>query len=186
MALIKFVLVIWLVLLPVQIAAYFASHKPSAGAAPGAVILSPNSPIYGLSIVIFCLYITCATLAALSIMGGWYKLSRAYPAPKGYAEGEVFGWQSAVIGFTKYNNALTVRVGPKGLYLSCPFLLQFMHPPILIPWTEIKAAQHKTIVFKSVLSLTVGSPTVATVGLVKKKLLDAVEPFLPQQSKPNS
>lgn len=152
----------------------FAQAAP--GAAGGA---KPGSLQAALLSVIFVVGITYVTLAILSLSGGWYGLSRRYPAPQPFDDGQAFRMQSVAIGgmFGSYNNILTVRVGPQGLYLACPFPVNFMHPPMLIPWTEVKSAQWKKLLFRDTFQLTVGSSG-KTVILVKEPLIEAVKPWV--------
>ncbi len=50
-----------------------------------------------------------------------------------------------------YNNVLTIGVSPQGLYLASMFLFRFMHPPLLVPWSEIKVRRKKGWVFEYVI-----------------------------------
>ncbi len=54
-------------------------------------------------------------------------------------------------GLTNYNNVLTLGVSPDGMYLASMFLFRFMHPPLLIPWSEIKVSRKKGWVFEYVI-----------------------------------
>jgi hypothetical protein len=38
----------------------------------------------------------------------------------------------------------------RGLYLASMFLFRFMHPPLLVPWTEIKVRRSNGWVFEYV------------------------------------
>ena len=50
-----------------------------------------------------------------------------------------------------YNRVLTLGTSPQGLYLASMFLFRFMHPPLLIPWSEIKVRSKKGWVFEYVI-----------------------------------
>ena len=50
-----------------------------------------------------------------------------------------------------YNRVLTLGASQEGLYLACMFLFRFMHPPLLIPWSEIKVRRKKGWVFEYVI-----------------------------------
>jgi len=54
-----------------------------------------------------------------------------------------------------YNNLLTIGASQQGLYLASMFLFRFMHPPLLVPWSEIKVQRRKGWVFEYVI-LTMG------------------------------
>lgn len=156
---------------------YAGCLRASAAPAAGGAAAKAGSLLQVLSMVGFLLGITLVTLAAISLSGGWYRLSRRYPAPRPFDDGQEFRMQSVAIGgmFGSYNNILMVRVGPQGLYLACPFPVNFMHPPMLIPWTEVKSAQWKKLLFRDTFQLTVGSPGQAVI-LVKPPLIEAVKP----------
>ena len=51
---------------------------------------------------------------------------------------------------TNYNNMLTLGVSPEGLYLASMFLFRFMHPPLLVPWSEIRVRRKKGWAFEYV------------------------------------
>jgi hypothetical protein len=48
---------------------------------------------------------------------------------------------------TNYNRVLTVGAYQESLYLACIILFRFMHPPLLIPWSETKVQRSKGWVF---------------------------------------
>jgi hypothetical protein len=52
---------------------------------------------------------------------------------------------------TNYNNVLTLGVSREGLYLANMLLFRFMHPPLLIAWSEIKVSRKKGWVFEYVI-----------------------------------
>jgi hypothetical protein len=54
-----------------------------------------------------------------------------------------------------YNNVLTMGASQQGLYLASMFLFRFMHPPLLVPWSEITVRRSTGWVFEYV-TLTMG------------------------------
>ncbi|MDD5409604.1 MAG: hypothetical protein PHC71_05905 [Candidatus Omnitrophica bacterium] len=44
-----------------------------------------------------------------------------------------------------YRNCLTIGVSPEGFYLAILFLFRIGHPPMFIPWKEIKIKRKKII-----------------------------------------
>jgi hypothetical protein len=50
-----------------------------------------------------------------------------------------------------YNNVLTLGANQEGLYLASMFLFRFMHPPLLVPWSEISVRSKKGWVFEYVI-----------------------------------
>jgi len=51
---------------------------------------------------------------------------------------------------TNYNHVLTLGASCEGLYLASMCLFRFMHPPLLIPWREIKVRKSKGWFFEYV------------------------------------
>jgi hypothetical protein len=98
-------------------------------------------PIYFL-----CLWFLIASV--VSFVGGWFSLSRLYRTRLPF-DGTKWRRQSGRMRWlTNYNNVLTLGVSPQGLYLATMFLFRFMHPPLLIPWSEIKVLRRKGWVFE--------------------------------------
>jgi hypothetical protein len=62
--------------------------------------------------------------------------------------GAKWGMQSGRMRWlANYNNVLTLGASQQGLYLASMFLFRFMHPPLLIPWSEIKVQRSKGWIF---------------------------------------
>jgi hypothetical protein len=115
----------------------------------------------------------CGVVYLLSHLGGWAQLAlkfRAHDLPNG----QRFGWQSARIGRTRYNNALTIFTSKQGLYLQPFILFRLAHPPLLIPWSEVKHPQVQRLFMRDIVLFDVGSPTVATLH-VPRKVFEAEE-----------
>jgi hypothetical protein len=88
-------------------------------------------PIY-----ILCLWLLVA--ATVSFVGGWFSLAKVYRTRVEFT-GAKWKMQSARMRWLmNYNNVLTIGVSPQGLYLASMFLFRFMHPPLLVPWSEIR------------------------------------------------
>ena len=89
--------------------------------------------------------------AIVSIAGGWFSLAKGYRTEVPF-NGPTWRMQSARMrNLMSYNNALTIGVSPEGLYLASMFLFRFLHPPLLIPWSEIKVQKTKGWTFEYVL-----------------------------------
>ena len=78
----------------------------------------------------------CGVIFLIALIGGWATLSRVYRFD-GYFQGQQWSMQSARLGWTNYNNVLTVGANWEGLYLSPLFLFRTGHPPLFIPWIDI-------------------------------------------------
>jgi hypothetical protein len=57
-----------------------------------------------------------------------------------------------------YNNVLTLGVNPHGLYLAILFPYRFRHPPLLIPWSDVKIRRSSGWIFEYLI-LTLGHET---------------------------
>ena len=102
---------------------------------------------------IFPIYFLCLWLlvgATISYVGGWFSLAKVYRTRVPF-DGAKWGGQSGRMrGLANYNNVLTLGVSQQGLYLASMFLFRFMHPPLLVPWGEIKVRRNKGWVFEYV------------------------------------
>jgi hypothetical protein len=114
---------------------YWIDHHPSAVAA--------IFPIYFL-----CLW--CLVGGIISFVGGWSSLAKVYRIRVPF-NGAKWGMQSGRMRWlANYNNVLTLGVSQEGLYLASMFLFRFMHPPLLVPWSEIKVRRSKGWFFEYV------------------------------------
>jgi len=90
-----------------------------------------------------------------SFIGGWFSLAKVYRTRVAF-DGAKWRRQSGQMRWlANYNRVLTLGASQEGLYLACVFLFRFMHPPLLIPWSEIKVRRKKGWVFEYVI-LTLG------------------------------
>jgi hypothetical protein len=87
--------------------------------------------------------------AIISFVGGWFSLAKVYRTRVPF-NGAKWGGQSGQMRLANYNRVLTLGASQEGLYLACMFLFRFMHPPLLIPWSEIKVRRKKGWVFEYV------------------------------------
>jgi hypothetical protein len=105
--------------------------------------------------------------ATIGFAGGWSSLSRVYRTRVPF-DGAKWGMQSGQMRWlANYNNVLTLGVSPQGLYLASMFLFRFMHPPLLVPWSEIKVRRNKGWVFEYV-TFTMGHELAIPLRIRKK------------------
>jgi hypothetical protein len=102
-------------------------------------------------IPLYFLFLWLLVGAIISYVGGWFSLSQVYRTRVPF-DGAKWGGQSGRMrgGLANYNNVLTVGASQRGLYLTCMFLFRFMHPPLLVPWSEIKVRRSNGWVFEYV------------------------------------
>jgi hypothetical protein len=100
---------------------------------------------------IFPLYFFCSWLlvaAITSFIGGWFSLAKVYRTRVPFNGTKWRGQSGQMRWLANYNRVLTLGTSPEGLYLASMFLFRFMHPPLLIPWSEIKVRRKKGWVFE--------------------------------------
>ena len=99
-----------------------------------------------LFVAIFPVYFVALWLlvgAIISHVGGWFSLSKIYRTRVPFSGGEWGGQSGQMRWLANYNNVLTLGANQEGLYLASMFLFRFMHPPLLIPWSEIEVRRSK-------------------------------------------
>jgi hypothetical protein len=79
----------------------------------------------------------CLVSLILATVGGWRRLAESYPDDIS-VEGVTFRWQSAQFGSANYGRCVNVTVDHARLRLSIALLFRVAHPPISIPWSDIR------------------------------------------------
>jgi hypothetical protein len=81
----------------------------------------------------------------LSLMSGWFQLSRKFPCPKDFQAKYSFRLTTMTLGIpylpVGYRNCIYIRIGEAGIKISILFLFRILNPPILIPWREIESVK---------------------------------------------
>lgn len=110
---------------------------------------------------------------------GWSDLAKHYKYEEDFT-GERIGLISAAINKVNYNNCLVLRADSFGFHLKPILLFRAFHPPIFIPWDQVKEVNHKKVLFTSMTELVIGSPKVASINLRPKTFfqLQTVNPNL--------
>ena len=108
---------------------------------------------------VFFIALWLSIVAVISYVGGWASLSTVFRAQFPF-EGPSWGFQRGQMRFgTGYNGCLTVGASPQGLYLAVFPLFRFMHPPLLIPWNQIKVRRGKSWLLGEYVTFTLGYET---------------------------
>ena len=96
------------------------------------------------------LYVSGAIMSRLS---GWFDLSKTFRLV-GAFDGISDGAQRVQM---RHGIRYGLRLGAneKGLYLAVPLLFRFMHPPLFVPWNEIKMHKSQTT-FGEQFAMTLG------------------------------
>jgi hypothetical protein len=114
-----------------------------------------------------------AIIFALSRAGGWHVLAGKYRAQQPFA-GELHRGCSGRLGFVSYKGCLTLGASERGLYLAVPRLLAFAHPPLFIPWSDVRAQREKML-WAEIVRFELGTAP-ATRLQVQRQLADKIVP----------
>src|SRR6266446_10262395 len=87
------------------------------------------------------LWLLISTL--ISLIGGWFSLAKIYRTRIPFQGMKLKLWSSQMRWWTHYNNVITAGASQEGLHLTSMFLFRFMHPPLLIPWAEVRVRRTK-------------------------------------------
>ncbi len=114
-------------------------------------LINQHPSIFLLILPIYLLTLWLLVGATISFVGGWFSLAKGYRTRVAF-NGAKLGMQSGQMRWlANYNNVLTIGASPQGLYLASMFLFRFRHPPLLIPWSEIRVQRRKGWVFEYVI-----------------------------------
>lgn len=87
----------------------------------------------------------CGVNAILSLLSGWYQLSKKFLCPTDFQTTHSCGLTSMTLGIpffpVNYSHCIFVRIGEAGIRISILFLFRILSPPILIPWREIESVR---------------------------------------------
>src|SRR5687767_7664706 len=78
----------------------------------------------------------CGVCVFLSMVGGWRRLARAFPARRP-PSGNRFRAQYCRVGLVNYNTCLTIYSSEVGLYFAVWPMFRAGHPPFFVPWASI-------------------------------------------------
>jgi hypothetical protein len=99
-------------------------------------------------------------------MTGWRALAQRFPAagePPSIYKRQNGG--VGLIGLVQMRNLLRAAATDQGLYLAFPKMLSAGHAPLLIPWSQLRINDDKTIFGIRILTLQAGEPKIARVTL---------------------
>src|SRR4029077_127484 len=96
---------------------------------------------------------------------GWSTLAAKYRTDR-QPPAEIYSFCSGTINwFANYRGVLKLGFMPEGLYLSVIALFRIGHPPLLIPWSDIKVLPNSGVFFWKI---PIGNPIVATLWLTPR------------------
>jgi hypothetical protein len=93
---------------------------------------------------------------AVSWIGGWSVLAKQFRTDENFAD-RMCRWFYATMRWgTHYNGALKAGANVVGLYIAPVLLFRIAHPPLFIPWSEIKVGPSRWFDFYLGITLTLG------------------------------
>jgi hypothetical protein len=88
-------------------------------------------------------------LHLLAGLGGWRRLASRYAAGTTPA-GERFAFRSAFLGGVSYGACLRFTAGPGGLGLAVLTPFRPGHPPLFVPWPDLRAESERVLLVQRV------------------------------------
>lgn len=113
-------------------------------------------PVFLLAFTVFWFLI----IALLARLGGWDNLASQYSASSTPAS-RIHSFQSGRFGIVNYSNCLGISCGASGLYLSVLLPFRFHHPPLQIPWADIRITDSQAGLFGTTARLEIGDVAVS-------------------------
>lgn len=122
---------------------------------------TPNQlpPHFLLIVPILIVGIFCFISYLSSVLIGWHKLSKRFlTQTEPYGETRSAGHFPYTVYtrfWSHYSSIIRMTAADDALYLSVFFLLRIGHPPLRIPWTEIRIARTSCL-WRQLILLTLG------------------------------
>jgi hypothetical protein len=113
-------------------------------------MIDQHPAVFALVFPIYFLFLWLVVAAMISLVGGWFSLAKVYRTRATFKGAKWRGQSGRMRRLANYNNVLTMGASQQGLYLASMFLFRFMHPPLLVPWNEIKVGRNTGWVFEYV------------------------------------
>jgi hypothetical protein len=140
--------------------------------------------LLGIFILVFVVLMAFMALLFYSFYGasGWKALAQRY-GTNSEPLGTLYKGQTIKVGGVRWRFSTTAGVGANGLYLAVvpfprPFSRIVQHPPLLIPWSNIRVAGpgHIYVLWKAI-ELSVGNPRITSLT-VTQKLFEVLSPHI--------
>lgn len=104
----------------------------------------------------------------MSLIGGWGRVGRHYPAGARPAGGRELRRVTGMFGMARYRHVLTVITTGEGLYIENRTVFRPGHPPLFIPFSAIVRPRRQTLFFWEYVAFEIGTPPLASVRLPSK------------------
>lgn len=100
----------------------------------------------------------------ISLFSGWRALAQQYPATMP-PQGKTYGGQTAIVGWSRYRNVMTLITNPVGIYIKPMWIFGAGHPPLFIPWSEFSNPSPTVHRWAPLTRMDVGHPKLTTIAL---------------------
>ena len=101
----------------------------------------------------FFIGLWCLVSLLISLFSGWHSAAKIYKNNSEIPEKEYY-FQSARINIANYNGCLRFGKNGKGLLIRVFFFFRLGHPPLFIPWDEIKIEDSSIMFFIKTKTIT--------------------------------
>jgi len=112
--------------------------------------------------------------AFFSVVSGWWSLASQFRATE-MPGGEKIACQVKQMGIVPENRVTHMVVSHLGLYLYASFLFRFMHPALLIPWSNVGRPRKISTLWWSTYEYELDSTSIR----VTQRAYEAIERFRP-------
>jgi hypothetical protein len=103
-----------------------------------------KATFFNTSLVVLASWIAVSLLLAMLV--GWLGLAKHYRCRTRF-KGQKWYFQTGSMIPAHYIGCLTTGASGEGVYLAVLPLFRLGHPPLLIPWSDITATEHKGLLF---------------------------------------
>ena len=119
-----------------------------------------DSLVSNLGIALLCVAVWCAICFFISLLTGWFALGRRFKRQSDlYGETKSAGpffYTVYMRLWSHYSSVIRLTAASDALYVSILFPLRIGHPPLRIPWDEIRFGRTKFF-FRTYMVLTLGN-----------------------------
>ena len=110
--------------------------------------LQESPPLVALLAVVAFAVAWAAMSSLIAAVSGWRRLARVYRLTTPF-NGRQWRFRSARMRWsTNYSGCLTIGADVRGLYLGVLFVFRIGHPPVFVPWSDVRMTVHKGRVFR--------------------------------------
>ncbi|PKL91794.1 MAG: hypothetical protein CVV21_07140 [Candidatus Goldiibacteriota bacterium HGW-Goldbacteria-1] len=81
----------------------------------------------------------------ISLVSGWGTIAKYYRRPEGMMLTRAKGFLTSLyLNRSSYKKSVYIRVDDLGMHLSVLLFFRFGHPPLFVPWSDIKIEERQS------------------------------------------